>query len=226
MVQSFSARRTLLTTQRAWTAAHTPVPGVPAWARRVAVVVPLLVLPSSIWRITVGTFHAPLVDALPPDISGNLPSWLPLEVYVVLLSIASEIVAFSAVGLVASWGERFPRWTLFLRGRTVPVWFAVVPAAVGAAVLTSVCTWVAVMAALGLDVRGEQPTLRLLTLDTWQGALTVAVYAPLLAWGPLLGALTVAYGRRRRAHPQHADAHATRAASVRPGGSVVTPRGR
>jgi hypothetical protein len=44
-----------------------------------------LVLPSSLWRIAVCTFHAPIVDGgLPADSSGNLPSWLPLEIYVVL----------------------------------------------------------------------------------------------------------------------------------------------
>lgn len=197
MIETTQNSATIRQVQRAWDAAHRPVEDVPAWARRVALVVPLLVLPASIWRIAVCTFHVPLVDALPPDASGDLPSWLPLEIYVILLSIVSEILAFSAVGLVAGWGERFPRWVPIVRGRVVPARFALVPAAAGAVVLTLLCTWVAITAALGLNVRGEEPTVRLLTLETWQGALTVVVYAPLLAWGPLLGALALAYARRR-----------------------------
>jgi hypothetical protein len=181
----------------AWTAAHEPVAGVPPWARRVALVVPLLVLPSSIWRIAVGTFHAPLVEGLPPDASGGLPDWMPLGLYVLLLSVASELLAFSAVGLVARWGEVFPRWLPVLRGRAVPTWFAVVPASVGAVVLTVMATWVAVTAPLGLTIQGDRPSVRVLTFESWQGVVAVIAYAPLLAWGPLLGCLTVAYRRRR-----------------------------
>lgn len=36
-----------------------------------------------------------------------------------------------------------------------------------------------------------------LNVEDWQGVLAIAAYAPLLAWGPLLGAVTVAYYRRR-----------------------------
>jgi len=39
----------------AWAAAHTPVLGVPTWARTAAMVVPFTVLPSSLWRIAVCT---------------------------------------------------------------------------------------------------------------------------------------------------------------------------
>jgi hypothetical protein len=139
-----------------------------------------------------------LVDDLPPDASGDLPSWLPLAVYAVLLSLVSEVLAFSAVGLVARWGEVFPRWIPGLRGRRVPIAFAAVPAALGAAILTVLSTWVAITAALGVNIQGEEPEVKLLTFDTWDGTVVIATYAPLLAWGPLLAALTVAYVRRRR----------------------------
>jgi hypothetical protein len=161
--------------------------------------IPLLVLPSSMWRIAVCTFHAPIVvGGLPADASGNLPGWLPLEVYVILLSIVSELLGFSAVGLVAGWGEVFPRWLPGLRGRRVPVRVAVVPASIGATVLTLLTAWTAVTLAFGVNVRGEAPSTPLFTFDTWQGILAIAAYAPLLAWGPLLAAVTVAYQRRRR----------------------------
>jgi hypothetical protein len=37
----------------AWTASHTPVAGVPRWARIAAYAIPLAVLPSVLWRIAV-----------------------------------------------------------------------------------------------------------------------------------------------------------------------------
>ena len=206
MAKSSSTPRTNRRLRSAWRAAHAPVADVSRLARRAASVVPLLVLPASIWRIAVCTFHIPLTDDLPPDASGDLPSWLPLEIYVILLSLVSEIMAFSAVGLVAAWGERFPRWVPALRGRRVPTWFAVVPAAAGAVVLTLLCTWVAVTASLGLNVQGERPAVDLLNLESWQGVVVVASYAPLLAWGPLLGVLTVAYAQRRARARRRADA--------------------
>lgn len=187
--------------RRAWADLHRPVAGVPPWARRAALIVPLLALPSSLWRIAVCTIGVPLVDDLPPDASGDLPAWLPLGVYVVLLSLASEALAFTAVGLVARWGEVFPRWVPGLGGRRVPISFAAIPAALGATVLTLLSTWVAITAALGVDVQGEEPEVKLLTFDTWEGTVVIATYAPLLAWGPLLAALTVAYVRRRRRRP-------------------------
>lgn len=91
-----------------WAGAHAPVAGVPRWARVAALVVPLTVLPSSLWRISAVTLHLPIMRDVGPDASGDLPSWMPLELYVVLLSLFSELLAFTAVGLVATWGEVFP----------------------------------------------------------------------------------------------------------------------
>src|SRR5690606_36856260 len=55
---------------------HRPAPGVPPWAVRVAAAIPLVVLPSSIWRVAVVWF-------CPPEGSGpdDLPHWLPIELY-------------------------------------------------------------------------------------------------------------------------------------------------
>jgi hypothetical protein len=183
----------------AWAAAHHPVDGVPPWARRIALLIPLLVLPSSLWRIAVCTFHVPIIEGgLPADASGNLPSWLPLEIYVVLLSIGSELLGFAAVGLVAGWGEVFPRWIPLLRGRRVPPLAAILPAAMGATVLTLLTLWTTITLLLGVTVRGDEASFDVLTFHTWQGTVAIAAYAPLLLWGPLLGAVTVAYHHRRR----------------------------
>lgn len=184
----------------AWAAAHAPVPGVPRWARTAAFVVPFTVLPSSVWRIAACTFHAPIT----PDsvkvagTSSGIPG-LSLAVYVVLLSIVSELLAFTAVGLVARWGEVFPRWVPVLRGRRVPILGAVVPAAAGATVLTLLWTWVAITGVLGRRVDGSIATSqKVVEFGDWQGWLVVVAYSPLILWGPLLAALTVAYWKRRR----------------------------
>ncbi|MFB4301294.1 hypothetical protein [Actinomadura sp. NTSP31] len=182
----------------AWAAAHAPAAGVPRWARTAAFAVPLAVLPSSLWRIAAVALHLPIIRDAGSDASGNLPPWLPIELYVVLLSVVSELLAFTAVGLVSTWGEVFPRWVPFLRGRRVPTLAAVVPGAIGATVLTVLWTWAVGMLAFGRDLAGDRLTADApVNFETWQGVLAVVAYVPLVAWGPLLGAVTLAYCRRR-----------------------------
>jgi hypothetical protein len=190
--------RTVWRTWRtAWTAAHRPAAGVPRWARIAAYAVPFTVLPAGLWRIAGITFHLPIDDA--DQGSGDVPSWLPMELYVVLLSIFSELLAFAAVGLIARWGETFPRWIPGLGGKRVPTLAAVVPAALGATVLTVLWTAAAVSFIAGTDIYGHPITNDLpLHFDDWQGVLAIVSYAPLLLWGPILAVLTVAYYRRRR----------------------------
>jgi hypothetical protein len=51
----------------------------------------------------------------------------------------------------------------------------------------------------GTDIYGRPVSDDLpLHFDDWQGVLATVSYAPLLLWGPILAALTVAYYRRRR----------------------------
>jgi hypothetical protein len=184
----------------AWAAAHHPVPGVPRWARNAAYAVPYTVLPASLWRIALGAFHMPIGRA---DIgSGVTPSGVPgvpLGLYVIVLSVISEMLAFSAVGLVSAWGEVFPRWIPVLSGRRVPTLAAVVPAALGAVVLTLLWTWVAVSFSLGMRINGRPlGSDSVLSFDDWKGLVAVIAYAPLLLWGPLLAAATIGYWKRRR----------------------------
>ncbi|MEU4420914.1 hypothetical protein AB0F81_09820 [Actinoplanes sp. NPDC024001] len=110
----------------AWRSAHAPVAGVPRWARITAYAVPLVVLPSGIWRL-------PAVFRDDATLGGRI--------YLVCLSIVAELVAFTAVGLIAAWGERFPRWIPGLGGRRVPTPAALIPAALGttAAAAETVC---------------------------------------------------------------------------------------
>jgi hypothetical protein len=184
----------------AWAASHAPATGVPRWARTAAILVPLTVVPASLWRIAVCTFHAPIArgDLSSAGGSSGLPG-VPLGLYVILLSAVSELLAFTAVGLVASWGERVPAWIPVLRGRRVPALVAVVPASLGAVTLTLLWTWAAVAFSLGRGITGHPmgPDAPV-SFGDWQGLVAVAAYAPLLLWGPLLGALTISYWRRRR----------------------------
>ena len=181
----------------AWAAAHRPVEGVPRWAVRAVWAIQLSVLPSSLWRILAFTFHVPLWDGAVGN--GDLPAWIPTELYVVLLSLVSEVLAFAAFGLVCRWGEVWPRWVPFLKGRVIRPMVAVVPAATGALVLTVMWTWTTGTALLGRNVQGQRQHDPGLTFETWQGTTMLLVYLPLLLWGPLLGALTVHYRQRRLA---------------------------
>ena len=167
-----------------WHAAHTPVPGVPRWARILAYAVPLIVLPSSLWRL-------PLVFDDRTALSERL--------YILALSVLSELLAFTAFGLVAAWGERLPRWVPGLGGRRLPTPAVAVPAALGAVALTLLWSIAFVGVSSGTTLRGEPVAA---DFPTQGGALEstifYACYLPLLLWGPVLAALTYGYCQRRR----------------------------
>lgn len=50
-------------------------------------------------------------------------------------ALLAALGVFLLWGLVRPWGQVFPRWTLFLRGRRVPRWLPLAPALLGAATL-------------------------------------------------------------------------------------------
>jgi hypothetical protein len=182
-------------------AAHHPVPGVSRWARNAAYAVPYTVLPASLWRIALCTFHVPIGRGqIGSGVTSSGVPGVPIELYAIVLSIVSELLAFTAVGLVCTWGEVVPRWMPVLRGRRVPVLAAVVPAAVGAVALPLLWTWVAASFSLGMRVNGRPlGGDSVLSFGDWKGLVAVVAYAPLLLWGPLLGAVTISYWKRRHA---------------------------
>ncbi|QLE70861.1 hypothetical protein FGW37_03925 [Streptomyces rectiverticillatus] len=158
------------------------LPDVPRWAVLAAHAVPLVTLPSGLWRIA-------LVAGLPvaaPD--GDMTVWGAL--YVLSLTAVSEALALLTLGLVRPWGEVVPRWIPLLGGRRVRPLAAVVPALLGATALAALAVWFV----CAPYVNPEQAI--------WQGtaaqdALLAVCYVPLLAWPPLLTAVTIAYYRRR-----------------------------
>jgi hypothetical protein len=168
----------------AWQAAHKPAAGVSRHVQLVAYTVPLIVLPSSIWRL----------PAVFDDGIG-----LGERAYIVLLSILSEALAFTAIGLIARWGEVFPRWIPFLRGRRVPTKVTVILAAIGATVLTLGTVLTLVTELMGTTIRGDDlPANYPSEIGGWQTAWFYVCYAPLILWGPLLAVLTIAYWKRHR----------------------------
>ncbi|MFF5975136.1 hypothetical protein ACFY7C_26880 [Streptomyces sp. NPDC012769] len=159
------------------------LPEVPRWAAVAAHAVPLVVLPSGLWRLA-------LVAGLPvTQDAGDGSLGLGESAYVVSLSVVSELLAFLTLGLVRSWGEVFPRRLPFLGGRRVNPAAATGAALAGVAALCAIAGWgfYAAHAGLGPGIPASPA----------QDALLLVCYAPLLAWPPLLAAVAVAYHRRR-----------------------------
>ncbi|MFD5102833.1 hypothetical protein [Streptomyces albidochromogenes] len=146
----------------------------------------MTVLPSSIWRL--------------PAAFGD-GRGLGQRAYVVFLSVLSEVFAFTAIGLIARWGEVFPRWIPFLRSRRVSRRAAVLPATIGAAGLTLLFTLLFIASEIrGTTIRGDDlPADYPSQAGGWEAAWFYFCYAPLTLWRPLLGVLTVAYWKRRSA---------------------------
>ena len=154
---------------------------VPRWAVRAAHLVPLVTLPSGLWRIA-------LVAGVPLGYDGVIPFWE--GVYIVGLSVVSEALALLTLGLVRPWGEVFPRWLPLVGGRRVPPLFAVTAATAGAAALTLIW-WNATITFFLPDRNGFDVVL------DWGQVVIFVSYVPLVLWGPLLFAVTWAYYRRR-----------------------------
>lgn len=159
------------------------LPDVPRWAVLAAHAVPLVTLPSGLWRLA-------LVAGLPVTQDAEFSTMgFGESVYVVGLSVVSELLAFLTLGLVRSWGEVFPRWMPFLGGRRVNPAAATGVAFAGVAGLCAIAAWgvYASVADLGPGIPASPA----------QDALLIACYAPLLAWPVLVAAVAASYYRRR-----------------------------
>src|SRR5688572_13225119 len=111
---------------------------VPRWAYLLAHAIPLMTLPSGLWRFGLvgGSSMGILVDGQPAYLMGAGE-----KVYVVFVSVFSEAVALIAFGLVKPWGEVAPRWIPFIGGRRVNPYAAIVPATLGGLGLIAVWTY-------------------------------------------------------------------------------------
>jgi hypothetical protein len=164
-----------------WTA-----PPPPRWARVTAHAAVLVTLPAGLWRIAMGlgipVGYSPEVLRALYDVPG-LGSLANIGI-----SVFQESLALLTLGLVKQWGEVAPRWLPFIGGKPIKPMAAVIPAALGAVVLTLLMTsqfamWSSVdhgpLSETGRTVMGF-------------------CYLPLVLWGPLLGAVTVSYYLRHR----------------------------
>jgi hypothetical protein len=159
------------------------LPAVPAWARRAAAATLWVSLPSGLWRVA-AVLGVPLGLGESEYDAMLVPGWGLL--ILPLLSLAQEAAAALTLGLVRPWGERWPRWIPGLGGRPVPVLAAVIPAGLGALVCTVygvLFVWTTFNAEMDIEPWGQ-----------W---LMNLCYLPIVAWGPLLGIVTVHYYRRR-----------------------------
>lgn len=96
----------------------------------------------------------------------------------------ATVGAVLTLGLVQRWGERFPGWMIGLAGRRVPVWLAVVPAALVSVLVT----------AAGVGLFSWRESFEAFGDGDWGGL--PAVLWPV--WGVALGVATAAYHQRRR----------------------------
>ncbi|MFI7388478.1 hypothetical protein [Streptomyces sp. NPDC049813] len=156
---------------------------VPRWAGRAAAAVVWASLPSALWRLA-AVLHLPLGLADSEYDNMLIPGWGYLVIP--LLSLLQEAAAWLTLGLVRRWGEVWPRWIPGLRGRPVPVYAAVTSAALGALACT-VFGVLFVYTTLHADM----------DITTWGAWLMNLCYLPLVAWGPLLAAVTFHYHQRR-----------------------------
>ena len=175
---------------------HTPPPvsdterPVPRWAMRLAYALPLLLLPSCLWRLPFA-FHFEMgqVHEL-----GMPPYWVSIP-YVFGLSVITEVTGILAIGLVRGWGETAPVWIPIIGGRRIRPMAAVVPAVLGGLILTVLFTDVPIGDGRRLTAYGVIDTVEY-TNAAWETLATVCV-APTGVWGPVIIVLAIAYYRRR-----------------------------
>ncbi|MFF1820486.1 hypothetical protein ACFVWG_24490 [Kribbella sp. NPDC058245] len=163
----------------------------PRWAYLLAHAIPFFVLPSSLWRL--GLVFGSSMGML--DATGQ-PTYIQgfgLKLYVVGLSLVSEALALTSLGLVHRWGEVVPRWIPLIGGRRVAPNAAIIPATLGG--LSLIALWTFAMRNAYTD------GFLYFTNDFWQ-YLMVGSYSLLHLWGPALLLLTWSYYRRRTLQPR------------------------
>ena len=162
-----------------------PQQPVPPWATRLAHIIPLLVLPSGLWRwaVAFGFPMGMLNSSGELDVMRGWPA-----VYVAVISLLSEAVALTAFGLVRPLGEEVPRWLPFFGGRAIRPKRVIVAATAGSAALMMIWT----VGFWQVWTTGQPGPM---ASPFWAAVFTLC-YAPLNLWGPALLALTWAYHRR------------------------------
>lgn len=168
---------------------------VPKIIRALAVLIALLPVPSTLWRLfhifglNLGLLGPPLLER-----SGG-PSFAYGVLYLLFLCAFTCGAAYLAIGLVARWGEIFPSGLPVLGGRKVPRTPVFLIAAAGA-IAVILITGPLVSNVLQVVIDPEHAVLGRFSSGAWRW-LFVVCYAPLALWGPLLLIVAVHYYRRR-----------------------------
>ncbi|NUS74167.1 MAG: hypothetical protein HOQ05_12275 [Corynebacteriales bacterium] len=173
----------------------------PRWAIWAATAAALAPLPSGLWRIA-GACGVPL--GFSDDVLGDLSLGSRESLYMIALSVFAEALGFLALGLVRNWGELFPRWIPVAGGRRVPISAAVVPAALGALVLTMLGVF-GIFGWNNADNMGHPDAPN--GVAYWVMTLC---YSPLVLWGPMLAIATIGYYARRTRTTVKAGRHQAR----------------
>ncbi|GHC70027.1 hypothetical protein [Streptomyces cinnamoneus] len=159
---------------------------VPAWAERLAHLMPLVGLPVCLWRLPIGFGFQMGMNSNDPQ-----PDSLWFTVYVFALSVLSEAFALACLGLVRWWGETVPQWVPFAGGRRIPPMLVIVPATVAGLLFVGLL----VEDLLSVFEIGGFATV---PYDNgWWRLLANVVSGLFLLWGPMVLAMTWAYYRRR-----------------------------
>ncbi|GIG87754.1 hypothetical protein [Plantactinospora endophytica] len=160
-------------TGRTWAAAPSP------WAVWAAYAVPLCVLPSAVWRVSL-VFTDEAATA-----------W-----YMILLSALSTVLALATLGLVHRWGEQVPHWVPLLGGRPIPARPVVILAVAGGALLVAITGYIVLNQTFHFVPRGWVGVGRDEPAHPVPGWEVLRYYVPLIAWGPLVLAVAADYRRR------------------------------
>lgn len=142
------------------------------WGRTAALVAAACALPYALVRMT---WLTPWPVGIPESALTTEPE---IRLHGLLLGLAAVAGAVLTLGLVARWGEVWPRWVPGLRGRTVPVAAAVVPGALVATLMTGAAVPMAIA-----SFTDDVPEFLLIF--------------PFWLWGPALGVAVVGYAWRR-----------------------------
>ncbi|MCG5461726.1 hypothetical protein MED01_006595 [Micromonospora sp. MED01] len=151
----------------------------PPWAVWAAYAVPLCVLPSAAWRLSL-VFTDDAVT-----------QW-----YMIFLSALSMGLALLTLGLVHGWGQRFPHWVPRIGGRRIPARPVVRVALIGGWSLVAICVYFLLnqrfhfVQSGWVGIGDDEPVL---AAPDWE---VLRYYAPMLGWGPLVIAVATDYGRR------------------------------
>jgi hypothetical protein len=143
------------------------------WGRVAVVVAALCALPYGLLRMT---WLTPWPLGMDPAELVAVPE---MRLHGLLLGSAALAGAVLTTGLVARWGEVWPRWVPVVRGRPVPLAAAVVPGGLVAALFTVAAPSMTIMAVAS-------------------GDLWLLLVFPFVVWGPALGIAVLGYALRRQ----------------------------